>query len=184
MKEQIKEKFIGVKHKWIYYHIDTNTFQDVLSKISTKVHNKEISSKVAINLVKCFKKQEKVFLKFIKTVGRKNFSCLCQLVDKDNNKIDISLLPEVLLDAKILSGTPKSLKLYKSGEKSKGVWKKPDDGFDDPISYPPVEEELTELGYAMYKEWTKEVKASGLSSLDYYRKINGTLKYYKGSKDV
>ena len=47
------------------------------------------------------------------------------------------------------------------------------------MSYPPVEEELTELGYAMYKEWSEEVAASGLSSKDYYRKICGTLKYYQ-----
>ena len=62
-------------------------------------------------------------------------------------------------------------------------WSKPDDGFIDPISYPPVEEELTELGYAMYKDWTEEVAASGLSSTDYYRKICGTLKYYKKAKN-
>ncbi len=180
MKDKIKLKFSGVKHKWIYFHIDTQTFQNVIDIISAKIHNKEIKSKDAINLVKCFKKQEKVFLKFIKTVGRKNFSCLCHIIDKDNNKIDISLKPEVLLSASLLGNTPKAMKLYKL-EKSKGVWKKPNDGFVDPISYPPVEEELTELGYAMYKDWTEEVAASGLSSKDYYRKICGTLKYYQRS---
>jgi hypothetical protein len=184
MKNQIKEKFLGVKHKWIYYHIDSNTFQSILDKISAKVHAKEVKSKVAINLVKCFKKQEKVFLKFIKTVGRKNFICECNLIDNENNKIIINLSPEVLLDAHILSGTPKGLKLYKTGEKSKGNWKKPDDGFFDPVSYPPVEEELTELGYAMYKDWTDEVRASGLSSIDYIRKSNGTSKYFKRNVDV
>jgi hypothetical protein len=179
MKDQIKQKFNGVKHKWIYYHIDTETFQVILNDISSKVHNKEISSKIAINLVKSFKKQEKVFLKFIKTVGRKNFFCLCHLITKENIKVDINLSPKVLLDSNLLIGTPKSLKLYNLGEKSKGVWKKPDDGFIDPISYPPVEEELTELGYEMYKDWTNEVKSSGLSSKEYIRKLNGTLKYYK-----
>ena len=178
MKDKIKLKFSGVKHKWIYFHIDTQTFQNVIDVISTKIHNKEIKSKDAINLVKCFKKQEKVFLKFIKTVGRKNFTCLCHIIDKDNNKIDINLKPEILLSASLLGNTPKAMKLYKL-EKSKGIWKKPDDGFIDPISYPPVEEELTELGYAMYKDWTEEVAASGLSSQDYYRKLCGTLKYYR-----
>ena len=86
--------------------------------------------------------------------------------------------PEVLFSANLLGNTPKAMKLYKL-EKSKGIWKKPNDGFNDPVSYPPVEEELTELGYAMYKEWTEEVAASGLSSQDYYRKICGTLKYYQ-----
>jgi len=115
-------------------------------------------------------------------VGRKNFNCLCQIVDKNNNKIDISIEPSVLLDSHLLNGTPKAMKLYNTGEKSKGSWRKPDDGFYDPISYPPVEEELTELGYEMYKEWTEEVAASGLSSIDYRRKLNGTLKFYKNSK--
>ena len=179
MKDKIKNKFSGVKHKWIYFHIDTQTFQDVIDVISQKVHSNEIKSKDAINLVKCFKKQEKVFVKFIKTVGRKNFTCLCQIIDDKNNKLDINLNPEIVYEAKLLNNTPKGLKLYKSGEKSKGVWKKPDDGFIDPISYPPVEEELTELGYAMYKDWTEEVKASGMSSKDYYRKLCGTYKYYK-----
>jgi len=184
MKNEIKQKFLGVKHKWIYFHIDSQVFQTILDIITEKVNSKEVKSKVAISLVKCFKKQEKVFLKFVKTVGRKNFTCECNLIDKDNNKIIISLKPETLLDATILSGTPKSLKLYKTGEKSKGVWKKPNDGFYDPISYPPVEEELTELGYAMYKEWTEEVMTSGLSSVDYFRKLNGTLKYYKKSENA
>jgi len=31
----------------------------------------------------------------------------------------------------------------------------------------------------MYKDWTEEVAASGMSSQDYYRKLCGTLKYYK-----
>ncbi len=178
MKDKIKLKFSGVKHKWIYFHIDTQTFQNVIDVISRKVHDKEIKSKEAIRLVKCFKKQEKVFLKFIKTVGRKNFICLCYIIDENNNKLDIELSPEVLLSANLLGNTPKAMKLYKL-EKSKGIWKKPDDGFVDPVSYPPVEEELTELGYAMYKDWTEEVAASGLSSQDYYRKICGTLKYYQ-----
>jgi len=178
MKEKIKLKFSGVKHKWVYFHIDTQTFQNVIDVISNKVHNKEIKSKEAIRLVKCFKKQERVFLKFIKTVGRKNFACLCHIIDENNNKLEIELSPEVLFSAKLLGNTPKAMKLYKL-EKSKGAWKKPNDGFNDPVSYPPVEEELTELGYAMYKEWSEEVAASGLSSKDYYRKICGTLKYYQ-----
>ena len=178
MKDKIKLKFSGVKHKWIYFHIDTQTFQNVIDVISSKVHSKEIKSKDAIRLVKCFKKQEKVFLKFIKTVGRKNFNCLCHIIDENNNKLDISLSPETLLSANLLGNSPKAMKLYKL-EKSKGIWKKPNDGFIDPVSYPPVEEELTELGYAMYKDWTEEVAASGMSSQDYYRKLCGTLKYYK-----
>jgi len=178
MKDKIKLKFSGVKHKWIYFHIDTQAFQSVIDFISSKVHSKEIKSKDAIKLVKCFKKQEKVFLKFIKTVGRKNFSCLCHVIDENNNKLEINISPDTLISTELLGNTPKAMKLYKL-EKSKGVWKKPDDGFVDPVTYPPVEEELTELGYAMYKDWSEEVAASGMSSQDYYRKLRGILKYYK-----
>ena len=180
MKDRIKDKFNGIKHKWVYFHIDTETFQDIVDLISTKVYSKEIKSKDAINLVKCFKKQEKVFLKFIKTVGRKNFTCLCQVIDKNNNKLDIQLRPETLLESHLLNNTPKSLKLYNL-EKSKGSWKKPDDGFVDPISYPPVEEELTELGYEMYKDWQLEIKRSGLSAEEYKKKLFGVDVIYRRS---
>lgn len=179
MKDKIKLKFLGVKHKWIYYHTDSEVFQDVINKISEKVHNNEIKSKSAIQLVKCFKRQDKVFLKFIKTIGRKNFFCQCYLIDEDNNKVSINLDPITLLESSLLNGTPKSLKLYKSNLKKKNVWKKPDDGFSDPVSYPPAEEELTELGYNLYKDWTEEVASSGLTSKQYYRKLLGIDKYYK-----
>ena len=179
MKDKIKQKFCGVKHKWIYFHTDTIEFQHILDKITVEIHNKNITSKNAIKLIKSFKFHEKAFLKFIKTAGRKNFTCVCQVIDINNNKININLEPESVLNANTLSGTPKSMKLYKTDEKIRGVWKKPDDGFKDPVQYPPVEEELTELGYSMYKDWTEEVAASGMSSQDYYRKLCGTLKYYR-----
>lgn len=178
MKGKIKEKFNGVKHKWLYFHTDTYEFQIILDQITREINDKKIKSKDAIGLIKAFKFHEKAFVKFIKTVGRKNFKCFCQVIDVNNNKVEILLSPESVINANMLSGTPKSLKLYKTNEKNKGVWKKPDDGFKDPVSYPPAEEELTELGYAMYKDWTEEVAASGMSSKDYYRKLCGTLKYY------
>ena len=34
----------------------------------------------------------------------------------------------------------------------------------------------------MYKDWTEEVAASGMSSIDYIRKMKGIDKYYKKSK--
>tara|TARA_S200000501_G_C20832164_1_gene747765 strand:+ start:592 stop:1140 length:549 start_codon:yes stop_codon:yes gene_type:complete len=182
MKDEIKKKFLGIKHKWIYFHIDSSEFQMLLDRISGMVHSNSIKSKDAINIVKCFKKQEKAFVKFIKTVGRKNFHCQCQIIDKDNNKFILDLTPQMVLDSHLLSNTPKALKLYKLNEKNKGNWKKPDDGFVDPVSYPPVEEELTELGYQMYKDWTEEVAASGMSSIDYIRKLRGIDKYYRSNK--
>ena len=179
MKDRIKEKFSGIKHKWIYFHTDNIEFQIILDQITVEINNKNIKSKDAIKLIKSFKFHEKAFVKFIKTSGRKNFVCVCQVIDANNIKVNINLNPESVIDANLLSGTPKSLKLYKTGEKNKSIWNKPDDGFKDPISYPPVEEELTELGYSMYKDWTEEVAASGMNSIDYYRQQKGILKYYK-----
>ncbi len=183
MKDKLKLKFKNHKHKWIWFHVDSVVFNDVIDCFTKNITQKNITSKSAKSLTKCFKFHEKVFIKYIKTVGRKNFNCLCHIIDKDNNKLEILLSPNHIIDANILSGTPKSLKLYRTDEKDKNNWTKPDDGFIDPISYPPVEEELTELGYAMYKDWTEEVAASGLSSTDYYRKLCGTLKYYKKAKN-
>ena len=183
MKDKLKSKFLNHKHKWIWFHVESEIFKEVINCFTDNITQNTISTKTAKSLTKCFKFHEKVFLKYIKTVGRKNFKCLCYIIDKENNKIEIKLNPEDVLDASILSSSPKSLKLYKTDEKIKNNWKKPDDGFVDPISYPPVEEELTELGYAMYKDWTEEVAASGLSSIDYYRKLCGTLKYYKKAKN-
>lgn len=179
MKDEIKEKFSGIKHKWVYFHTDTPEFQYILDQTTKAINNKEIKSKDAIRLIKAFKFHEKAFVKYTKNIGRKNFKCICQLIDDNNNKLDIEFNPANILNANILSGTPKSLKLYKTGEKTKGQWKKPNDGFFDDIEYPTMEEELSELGYHMYKDWTEEVKASGLSSVDRYRQICGTLKYYQ-----
>ena len=178
MKEDLKNKFLGHKHKWIWFHTEHALFKDIIDCFTENIKENNIKSKDAKSLINSFKFHEKVFLKYIKTVGRKNFKCLCHIIDKDNNKIEILLSPEEVLEANILSASPKSLKLYKNNIKEKNRWSKPDDGFIDPIQYPPVEEELTELGYSMYKDWTEEVAASGLSSKDYYRKLCGTLKYY------
>jgi hypothetical protein len=154
-------------------------FQDVVDKIDMSVREGKLKSRDAISLTKSFKLQEKSWVKFLKTKGRKNFSCICHIIDVNNNKIEIEVKPEVILDASILKGTPKSLKLYNKEKKSKGDWKKPDDGFIDPIEYPPVEEELTELGYEMYKEWELEIQNSGLSREDYKKKLFGVSVIYK-----
>ena len=173
MREKIKEKFSNVKHKWISFHIDENFFQTILYTIDDAVKSGKIKSSNAINLVSSFKEKEIAWIKFIRPVGRKDIKCECQIIDKDNNKIDITLSPKILLDAQVMSNTPKALKLYSKGKKTKGNWKKPDDGFDDPIEYPPVDEELTELGYEMYKDWELEIKQSGLTREEYKKKLFG-----------
>ena len=78
MKDKIKEKFSGIKHKWIYFHTDTREFQHILDKITVAINEKRYSSKKAISLIKSFKFHEKAFIKFVKTSGRKNFVCVCR----------------------------------------------------------------------------------------------------------
>ena len=173
MKELIKEKFVNQKHKWIWFYIDSHILNEITNTLTSAIANKQITSKNSIKLINCFKFHEKVFIKFIKTVGRKNFNCLCQIIDENNNKVEINLKPIDVINASILSGTPKSLKLYKCGKKDKNNWTKPDDGFVDPIEYPPVDEELTELGYQLYKEWQLEIQNSGMSEAAYKRKMFG-----------
>ena len=179
MKELINKKFFGIKHKWLYFHIDTNTFQDIIFHIDSAIKSGEFKSKNAISLVKSFKTQEKAWIKFIKTKGRKNITCICQVIDIKNSKLEIELDPKIILEANLLNGTPKSLKLYNKEKKTKGKWIKPDDGFIDPIEYPPVEEELTELGYEMYKDWELEIQNSGLSREEYKKKLFGVSVIYK-----
>ena len=88
-------------------------------------------------------------------------------------KIKTAVSCEFVLASELLKDTPKSLNLFKSiRKKNKGKWKKPDDGFIDPLNLEiPIEEEFTELGYQLYKEWHEEVKASGLSNEEYKRKM-------------
>jgi len=182
MKDELKTKFLNHKHKWIWFHVESEIFNQVIDCFTENITKNKIQAKSAKNLTKCFKFHEKVFLKYIKTVGRKNFKCLCYIIDKENNKIEITLSPKDVLESSILSNSPKALKLYKTDEKTKNNWQKPDDGFIDPISYPPVEEELTELGYQMYKEWQLEIKNSGLSAEEYKKKLFGVDFFYKRSR--
>jgi len=132
-----------------------------------------------MSLIKAFKFHEKVFIKYKKPTGRSKVLCVCEVITSNNHKLDFTLSPNEVLDGHILNGTPKSLKLYRTNENSKSIWKKPNDGFVDPITYPPVEEELTELGYELYRDWQEEIKASGLSREQYLIKLRGHEKYYK-----
>ena len=182
MKESIKKKFEGIKHKWIYYDIDSDIFREIIKQLTLSIKQNNITNKEAMLLVKTYKFHEKAFVKYIKNIGRKNFNCVCQIIDANNNKVEIVLKPEDIINASLLNGTPKSLKLYKAEESSKGYWKKPNDGFEDPVQYPPVEEELTELGYKLYKSWSEEVKASGLNHRQYYLRMMGLEKYYNFSE--
>ena len=171
MREQLSNKFSGIKHKWFTFPFKSNEFSIILDRLTLGIQNKEISKDNAVHLVKSFKENNFVFVKYKNAIGRSNIQASCEIIDKDNNKLKIVLEPGIVIDSNILEGTPKGLKLYKKSSKKKGEWKKPDDGFVDPIQYPPVEEELTELGYEMYKDWNNEIKASGMSREEYTKKL-------------
>ena len=180
MRDQINNKFKNIRQKWFYISLHCNEFSSVLDDITASIREGRLTSFEAIELIKRFKENKKGWIKLIAVRGRKNLFCQCEVITVTNKKIKTELSCELVLSAEILQGTPKSLKLYK--DKTKRVsrlksWKKPDDGFIDPIQWPPVEEELTELGYELYKEWQQEIQASGLSAEAYKQKLFG---YKKG----
>ena len=165
MREQIKSKFLGIKQKWVYVPLKSKVFSDILDSITSSIRKGEVTAGCAIDLVKDFKRNKKGWIKLNSVKGRKNLFCSCEVITRTNKKIKKAVSCEFILSAELLNGTPKSLKLFKRSYSSdKGKWKKPDDGFIDPSNSDiPIEEELTELGYQMYKEWHEEIKSSGLS---------------------
>jgi len=180
LRDQINNRFKGIRQKWLYIPLDCKEFSGILDVITFEIRENNISATEAIDLIKKFKQNKKGWIKFISVRGRKNLSCECEVITKSNKKIKTALNCDFVLNAEIMLGTPKSLKLYKDKfNRSSRLkdWKKPDDGFIDPIAYPPVEEELTELGYQMYKDWQLEIQASGLSPEEYKKKLFG---YKKG----
>ena len=81
-------------------------------------------------------------------INRKNLECKCQIITSNNKKVDFVIKPERLVSFNLLSGTPKSLRLYDM--KKDEIIEDPKDGFDDGI-YPPAWMEFTALGYEEYK---------------------------------
>ena len=163
MRVHINKKFEGIRQKWVYIPLESKEFSKVLDDITLSIRNGNVSSFEAIDLIKRFKDNKKGWIKFISVKGRKNLYCLCEVITKSNKKIKTELNCEFILNSMILNGTPKSLKLYKdkySRVSRSKEWKKPNDGFVDPIDWPPVEEELTELGYELYRDWHLEIQAS------------------------
>ena len=182
MRDQINNKFKDIRQKWVYIPLKTNEFSNVLDDITLAIKSGAVSSHEAIYLIKRFKDNKRGWIKFLSVKGRKNISALCEVITANNKKIKTELSCEFILNAEIISGTPKSLKLYKDKSKRSSrlkEWKKPNDGFVDPVTWPPVEEELTELGYELYKEWQLEIQASGLTAEAYKQKLFG---YKKGFK--
>ena len=173
MRDKIKLKFQGVKQKWFFVSLKSKTFSDILDSITKSIRKGEVSSEDAIDLIKAFKANKKAWVKLNAVKGRSNPFCLCEVITRKNVKIKTDLTCELILSSELLHGTPKSLKLFnKTKASDKGKWKKPNDGFVDPVNSDiPIEEELTELGYQMYKDWHEEIRASGLSHEEYKRKM-------------
>lgn len=170
MRSQIANKFVNVKHKWIYVPIKSNEFSKMLDDITTGIKASALTAKEAIDLIECFKQHKKAWIKFKSVRGRSNLFCECEVITKSNKKVKTAASCEFVLTSEMMPGTPKSLKLYNKKKTKKYTsrsWQRMPDNFVDNISYPPVEEELTELGYALYKEWQQEITRSKMSAHEY-----------------
>ena len=175
MRELIKEKFKDHKQKYFFFSLKSKTFSNLLDIITAQIASGEVQSKSAISLIKSFKFNGKGWLKLKAVRGRSNQYCECLAITEDNVKFTINIDCNEVLEAEILVSSPKSLKLFKKEKKriKRGSnWKKPDDGFSDDITSPSIEEELTEVGYELYKDWQEEIRASGMTAHEY------KLKYY------
>lgn len=171
MREIINKKFEGVKQKWIYVPLQSKTFSDILDILTLEIKAGSIHVKEAISLIKAFKNNKKAWIKFVSVKGRKNQHCDCEVIFESNKKFKTAVSCEFILNAELMNSTPKSLKLFKKAKRQSKDWNKLDDGFVDDIQYPPVEDELTEDGYELYKGWQEEIRRSGLTPEEYKRKL-------------
>lgn len=157
MRDQINYKFKDVRNKWIYVPLNSKEFKDIIQEITTSIHSGNIKVKDAISLVKIFKEKRTAWIKLKHVKGRSKQFCVCEIITRNNIKLQTNVSCEFILKAEILSDTPKSLKLYKSSFKRKKMspsWKKIDN-FSDGIDTP-LEEEFTEEGYRLYKSYYLE----------------------------
>ena len=154
MRDLIQNKFQGIKHKWFYLPIASKDLQQIIDVLTQKINQGDVTVKESIELINAFKKTGKMWLKLLTVKGRSKLYCECLLITRSNKKIKTALSCESILSSELMMSTPKSLKLF-NVVKDKNEWKKVD-SFIDPITYPPVEEELTECGYFLYKAFLKE----------------------------
>ena len=176
MRDQINKKFEGVSHKWLTIPLDSKEFELVKNSVLVEVEKENDFTKAeAKKLANIFKEKGFAWIKFLKVSGRKNnLKSVCQIITEKNYKIDLNLPCQSVLELGVLDGTPKSLKLYKSGEKVKQGhnWKKPDDGFYDDIEIP-FEEEFTEAGYILYRDFHLELREKGLTLEEWHAQKGG-----------
>ncbi len=153
IRKKLNDKFDGISHKWIKFDLEEiEILEKVKLSIKDAINDKKITNFDARKIIKHFKRHEFIWLKFKSCSGRSHLICTCEVIDEKNSKIEVKLLPAAVLYADLLGGTPKGLKLFKLSKvgQSDIDWVKPDDGITDEI-YPPIEEEMTRLGYELYK---------------------------------
>ena len=176
MRDQINNKFEGISHKWLTIPLDSYEFNLVKHAVLLEVDKENSFTKPAAKkLANIFKEKGFAWVKFNRVSGRKNnLTTICQVITEDNYKLELNIPCKSVLELSTLNGTPKSLKLYKSGVKVKQGhnWKKPDDGFQDDIEIP-FEDEFTEAGYYLYRDFHLELKEKGLTLEEWHAQRGG-----------
>ena len=153
MREALNNKFNGISHKWIKFELDDEVFKKIKVKLKESLEAGLYNEKDLRKILKHFKRKDFCWVKYLSCRGTSFIICKCQVIDEKNNKVDFELLGHEVLYAQMLDGTPKGLKLFKVNKKDLGAdidWDKPDDGITDDLK-PPIEEEMTQLGYELYK---------------------------------
>lgn len=167
IKEQLNKKFDGISHKWVKFGLDEEAFEKVKLELRDALNNNLITKQNLKKLLNHFKRHEFFWVKVKSFSGRTHVICKCEIIDENNTKIDLNLLGMEVLYAELLGGTPKSLKLFKLSKKGQTDvdWEKPDDGIEDDLE-PPIEEEMTRLGYELYKMTILEKRGELQSYID------------------
>lgn len=174
MKDLINKKFEKISHKWFLIDIDSDDFKLIKEEIIKYVNqNYELKQDIK-NLINQFKFHNFAWIKYLKTQGKiNNETCKCLLITENENKIEIDLKPKIVLNSQLLNGTPRSLKLFnRNVNKRKDSWKKPDDGFIDNFEIK-IDEELTETGYILYKDFCDELKNKNLTLEQWHKNRGG-----------
>jgi hypothetical protein len=174
MKKLIDKKFENISHKWFFIEIDSKNFNIIKEKIIIFVNENYNLKDEFKNLITHFKRNGFAWIKFIKYQGRnEDINFICQLITENDIKLEFNLDPKIIIESELLDGTPKSLNLFSDKiNKKKNNWKKPDDGFNDNFSIP-IDEELTEQGYLLYKDFHQELKNKNITLEQWHNQRGG-----------
>ena len=75
MRDQINNKFNGVRNKWIYVPVDSKEFKLIIQDLTSAIKLGSIKSHDAIDLVKIFKEKKNAWIKFKTVKGRTKQFC-------------------------------------------------------------------------------------------------------------